>query len=70
MDGDRVFLNEYKCTKHVAASKLYKNKLGILIGASFYVSMSPRLQSQNFKHKLTPSRKALFSKIKISPILK
>ena len=43
--GDRVALTERKCTKHVAASKLYKNKLVILSGASFYVSMSPRLPS-------------------------
>ena len=34
-----------KCTKYVAASKLYKNKLVIPNGASFYVSMSPRLPS-------------------------
>ena len=43
--GDRVVLTERKCTKHVAASKIYKNKLVILSGSSFYVSMSPRLPS-------------------------
>ena len=43
--GDRVVLTERKCTRHVAASKLHKNKLVILSGASFYVSMSPRLPS-------------------------
>ena len=37
--GDRVVFTERKCTKHVAASKLYKNKLVILSGASFYVSI-------------------------------
>ena len=60
--GDRVVLTERKCPKHAATSKLCKNKLVILNGASFYVSMSPRLPSYNFKHKLTPSRKALFFK--------
>ena len=67
---DRVVYTERNCTKHVAASKLYKNKLVLLSGAIFYVSTSPRLPSQNFKHKLTPSRKALFFKTKVSPILK
>ena len=43
--GDRVVLTERKCAKHVVASKLYKSKLVILHGASFYVSMSPRLPS-------------------------
>ena len=41
--GDRVVLAGRKCTKHVAASNLYKNELVILNEASFYVSMSPRL---------------------------
>ena len=35
--------SHWKCTKHVAALKLYKNKLAILNAASFYVSMSPKL---------------------------
>ena len=43
--GDRVALTERKCTKHVAASKFYKNKLVIFNGATFYDSMSPSLRS-------------------------
>ena len=35
--------SHWKCTKHVTAVKLYKNKLTILNAASFYVSMSLRL---------------------------
>ena len=39
--------SHWKCTKHVTALKLYKNKLAILNAAinaaSFYVSMSLRL---------------------------
>ena len=55
-----VVLTKRKCTKHAAASKLYKNKLVILSGASFYVSMSPRLPSYNFKHKLRGCRQIAF----------
>ena len=45
---------------HDAASKLYKNELVILSGARFYVSMSPRLPSQNFKHNLRGCRQIAF----------
>ena len=71
--------SHWKCTKHVTASQLYKNDLVILNVASFYVSMSSRLPSLTFKHKLyskvkilgkrTPSRKALLFKSKMLPIL-
>ena len=33
----------WKCSKYVAATKPYKNKLVTLNAASFYVSISPRL---------------------------
>ena len=73
--------SHWNCTKHVAALKLYKNKLVILNAAIFYVSMSPRLLSQTFKHKLgsevkisgkqTPSKKFFFffSKLKCRQFL-
>ena len=41
--GDRVALTEKKCTKHVAASKLCKNKLVMLSGVEL-VFMSACLQ--------------------------
>ena len=41
--GDRVAITERKCTKHVAAIKLYKNKLVILSGVEL-VFMSACLQ--------------------------
>ena len=65
--------SHWKSTKHVAASKLYNNKLAILNAASFCVSMSPRLPLQTFRYKLgsevkisgkpTSSRKPCFSKL-------
>ena len=42
---DIVVLTERKCKKHVAASKIYNNKLKILSRAIFYVRKSPRLPS-------------------------
>ena len=60
-------------------SKLYKNKLVILNAASFYVSVSPRLPLQTFKHKLSskvkisckqnPLRKLFFSKLRCRKFL-
>ena len=45
--------SHWKCTKHVAVSKLHKNKIVILIAAIFfYVSMSRRLPSWTFKDNL------------------
>ena len=71
--------SHWKCTKHVAASKLHKNKLIILNAASFCVSVSLRLPSYTFKQKIrfwsktfkqtNPIKEALFFKIKMPLIL-
>ena len=64
--GDRVALTEIKCTKHVAASKLYKNKLVILSGVEL-VFMSACLQG--YHHRILNINelhqgKPCFSKLK------
>ena len=46
--GDRVTPTERKCTKHVATSKLYKNKLIILSGKEL-VFMSACLQGYHHR---------------------
>ena len=71
--------SHWKCTEHVAASKLYKNELVILNAASFYVIMSPIVPSNTFKRKLGSEvkisgkrnhmKEVLFFKTKMSPIL-
>ena len=60
--------SHWKCTKHVAASKFYKNKLVILNAATFYVSIPLRLPSWNSKHKFRSESQKLF-KIKMLSIL-
>ena len=46
--GNRAALTERKCTKHVVASKRYKNKLVILSGVEL-VFMSACLQDYNHR---------------------
>ena len=46
--GNRAALTERKCTKHVVASKRYKNKLVILSGMEL-VFMSACLQDYNHR---------------------
>ena len=55
--GDTVALTERKCRMHVAASKLYQNKLVILSGVEL-VFMSPCLKDYHhgILNKLTLSR--------------
>ena len=76
---DELSRSYWKCTKYVATSKHYKDKLVILNVARFYVSVSPRLPSSIFKQKLgsevkisgnqIPSRKPCFSRLTCSQFL-
>ena len=46
--GDGVAVTEIKCTKHAAASKLYKNKIVILKGVELFF-MSACLQGYHHR---------------------